>query len=175
MTVPPVVIMGMASAPAGSRTVATAADLARSPAPTWPAGPRRRRAAVGGLGGPRCRSRGRPAARHRHAGLAGPGLAAGRLGRRARHRHGGGTIGQISYLQAIPERDLVVVLLTNAPAPAGLWRDLGGWLFETLADVRMPRVPRPAGPVPDLLPLDRYAGIYERHGARYHITVQTAS
>jgi CubicO group peptidase (beta-lactamase class C family) len=89
--------------------------------------------------------------------------------------HGGGTIGQISFLQAIPERDLVVVLLTNSPTPTGLWHDLGGWLFETLAGVRMPRVPRPDGPVPDLLPLDHYAGRYERLGARFDITIEDGS
>jgi hypothetical protein len=76
----------------------------------------------------------------------------------------------VSFLQAIPDRDLVITLLTNAPTGAALWADLGRWLFETLADVRMPGVPRPADPPPDL-PLASYAGTYERLGVRYEITV----
>jgi CubicO group peptidase (beta-lactamase class C family) len=84
--------------------------------------------------------------------------------------HGGGTIGQHSFLESIPERDLVIALLTNGPTGAALWRDLGRWLFETLADARMPRVPRPADPAPELQ-LEKYAGTYERLGHRYELAV----
>jgi CubicO group peptidase (beta-lactamase class C family) len=88
--------------------------------------------------------------------------------------HGGGTIGQVSFLQAIPERELVIVLLTNAATGGDLWEDLGRWLFETLAGVRMPRVPRPADPPPDIS-LDDYAGTYERLGVRWDVTVEDAT
>ena len=87
--------------------------------------------------------------------------------------HGGGTIGQLSFLQAIPERDLVIVLLTNAMTGSALWEDLGRWLFETLAGVRMPRVPKPADPPPDLS-LENYAGTYERLGVHYDVAIEDA-
>ena len=87
--------------------------------------------------------------------------------------HGGGTIGQASFLQAIPERELVIVLLTNAATGGDLWEDLGRWLFETLAGVRMPRVLRAADPPPDIS-LDDYAGTYERLGVRWDVTVEDA-
>ena len=36
--------------------------------------------------------------------------------------HGGGTIGQLSFLQAVPDEDLVVALLTNSMTGGLLWR-----------------------------------------------------
>ena len=87
--------------------------------------------------------------------------------------HGGGTIGQTSFLQAIPERELVIVLLTNATTGGDLWEDLGRWLFETLANVRMPRVPQAADPPPDIS-LDDYTGTYERLGVRWDVTIEDA-
>jgi CubicO group peptidase (beta-lactamase class C family) len=169
---PPVVIMGMASAPAGSRTVATAADLAAFT----------RAHLAGGIArdGTRLLSAASTRAMQQVQVARPPSVDApltqglGWLladwdGVRV-IGHGGGTIGQVSFLQAIPERDLVVTLLTNSPTGGGLWRDLGRWLFETLAGARMPAVLRPADPPPDL-PLENYAGTCERRGVRYDVTV----
>jgi hypothetical protein len=52
--------------------------------------------------------------------------------------HGGGTIGQVSFLEAVPERELVIALLTNAATGGGLWRHLGNWPYETLATAAAP-------------------------------------
>jgi CubicO group peptidase (beta-lactamase class C family) len=175
--VPPVVIMEMASAPAGSRTVATAAELATFT----------RVHLAGGTAPDGTQLLSAESARAMQQvqvarpptsdapGWQGLGwLLADWDGAQGEARvvgHGGGTIGQVSFLQAIPERDLVIVLLTNAPTGQLLWRDLGRWLFETLADARVPDVPRPADPPPDLQ-LGNYAGTYERLGVRYEVTVE---
>lgn len=85
--------------------------------------------------------------------------------------HGGGTIGQLSFLQAIPEDRLVVALLTNGVTGGLLWRDLGRWLFDELAGVQ-PAEPPKAPAVPPAVDLERYAGTYERLGLRNHVTVE---
>lgn len=79
--------------------------------------------------------------------------------------HGGMTIGQISSLHAVPEERLVLVLLTNSSTGGKLWLDLGSWLFEGLAGLKMATVPEPP-PAPPRLPLARYTGTYERLGVR---------
>ncbi|HEX2851138.1 MAG TPA: serine hydrolase domain-containing protein [Acidimicrobiales bacterium] len=84
--------------------------------------------------------------------------------------HGGGTIGQLSFLEALPDDGLVVALLTNSMTGGLLWRDLGRWLFEELAGVRMPSPPKAPDPAPEL-DLSVYAGTYERLGVRYRIEV----
>jgi CubicO group peptidase (beta-lactamase class C family) len=85
--------------------------------------------------------------------------------------HGGGTIGQLSFLQAIPEDRLVVALLTNGVSGGLLWRDLARWLFDELAGVQPAEAPKvPA--VPPALNLERYAGTYERLGVRNTVTVE---
>jgi hypothetical protein len=85
--------------------------------------------------------------------------------------HGGGTIGQTSFLMAIPGRELVVALLTNSEHGDLLWENLARWLFAELADTRMPGVPPAADPPPDL-PLTDYAGSYERLGVRSEIAAE---
>lgn len=82
--------------------------------------------------------------------------------------HGGGTIGQLSFLQVLPERPFGVVLLTNATTGALLWADLGRWLFAELAGVEMARPPTPADPAPDL-DLEVYTGTFERLGVRIEV------
>ncbi len=82
--------------------------------------------------------------------------------------HGGGTIGQLSFLEVMPDDGLAVVLLTNAPSGARLWRDLGQYVFQALAGVEMPGPVRPTGEAPRL-PLNLYAGAYERLSQRVEI------
>lgn len=173
--VPPVVIMAMASAPAGSRTVATAADLATFA----------RLHLAGGIArdGTRLLSAGSTHAMQQPQ-LARPPSSDAPLSQglgwlladwdgAAVIGHGGETIGQVSFLQAIPEHDLVVALLTNSWAGERLWRDLSRWLFETLAGLRVPRIPLPADPPPDL-ELSQYAGTYERLDVRHEVSVRDA-
>jgi CubicO group peptidase (beta-lactamase class C family) len=79
--------------------------------------------------------------------------------------HGGGTNdGQLSMLEAIPERRFALCLLTNCSTGPFLWRDLGGYLFKELAGVSIPEMPKPpAEPAPiDLAP---YEGKYENAAA----------
>jgi hypothetical protein len=75
--------------------------------------------------------------------------------------HGGGTIGQYSFMQVMPDRKFGVILLTNAPGGALLWRDLGRWIFDELAGVKMPELPKPTD-APPKLDLAKYAGTYRR-------------
>jgi CubicO group peptidase (beta-lactamase class C family) len=85
--------------------------------------------------------------------------------------HGGGTIGQLSFLEAIPEDGLVVALLTNGMSGGLLWRDLARWLFDELAGVQPALAPKvPANP--PALNLERYAGTYERLGLRNTVTLE---
>lgn len=75
--------------------------------------------------------------------------------------HGGGTFGQLSFLQVLPDRRLAVCLLTNASTGGLLWRDLGRWLFDELAGVALPRSPVPPEE-PSELDLAGYTGTYRR-------------
>jgi CubicO group peptidase (beta-lactamase class C family) len=175
LTVPPAVIMGMAGAPAGSRTVATAADLATFARVHLNGGTTRDGTQLLSAASARAMQQvqvTRPAVSDAPMSQGLGWILADWDGTRV-IGHDGETIGQLSFLQAVPERDLVVVLLTNSPTGARLWQDLGRWLFDTLAGARMPRVPRPADP-PPALELDRYAGLYERLGYHYDIRVQDA-
>jgi CubicO group peptidase (beta-lactamase class C family) len=171
--VPPLVIMEYASAPAGSRTVATAAELAKFTRVHLSGGRLRDGSQLLSADSARAMQ---------EVQLARPPSVDAPLwqglgwlledwdGVRV-IGHGGGTVGQTSFLQAIPERDLIITLLTNSEEGGLLWRDLGRWLFETLADVSMPRISQPPDPAPDL-PLENYAGAYERLGVRQEITVE---
>ena len=173
--VPPVVVMEAASVPAGSRTVATAAELAGFVRMHLAGGAATDGTRVLSAQSVRAMTQvqlARPSGSDAPASQGLGWLMAEWDGLRI-IGHGGGTIGQTSFLQAIPERELVIVLLTNAATGGDLWEDLGRWLFETLAGVRMPRVLRAADPPPDIS-LDDYAGTYERLGVRWDVTVEDA-
>src|SRR5439155_26870934 len=83
--------------------------------------------------------------------------------------HGGGTIGQLSFLQVLPDRRIGVVLLTNSMTGGLLWRDPGRYLFEELADITPPVPPKAADPRPNL-DLRPYVGTYKRHGIETQVT-----
>jgi CubicO group peptidase (beta-lactamase class C family) len=171
--VPPTVVMETAAIPAGSRTTATAADLVRFV----------QMHLDGGLGanGERVLS-GESVRKMQEVQVTRPEISTGSStqglgwlmadwGGRKVIGHGGGTIGQLSFLQAVPEENLVVALVTNSATGAMLWRDLGRWLFEELAGVQMAGVPQPGDPAPEL-PLERYAGRYERLGVGHIVSVE---
>lgn len=88
-------------------------------------------------------------------------------------RHGGGTIGQLSFLEILPDDNFGVCLLTNAATGGLLWRDLGRYLFGDFAGVVPPTVAKPP-PDPPELELDAYAGTYERLGATYDVRPASA-
>ena len=85
--------------------------------------------------------------------------------------HGGGTNGQLSFLEVLPDEALSVVLLTNSSSGGLLWRDLGAYLFDRLAGVHVPGPIRPTGVAPDL-PLSKYEGTYERLSQRYEVFLE---
>jgi CubicO group peptidase (beta-lactamase class C family) len=88
-------------------------------------------------------------------------------GERVLH-HNGGTVGQLAFLYALPDRPFAICLLTNSDTGNRLWRDLARWLFRRAAGVEMPSPPGPAAPPPDL-DLGRYTGTYERLSHRFEV------
>lgn len=85
--------------------------------------------------------------------------------------HGGGTMGQLSYLHALPDRRFAVCLLTNSMTGGFLWQDLGRALFDELAGVPMPSVPKPSAEPPSV-DLDRLVGTYARLGSETEVRVE---
>lgn len=78
--------------------------------------------------------------------------------------HSGATIGQRAWLIAVPGARVALALLTNGGDGESLWRALAEPLLRELADFTMPGLP----PVRDDVEVDpaRFAGVYERAGAR---------
>jgi CubicO group peptidase (beta-lactamase class C family) len=170
--VPPVVLMNRALVPAGSRTTATARDV---------------------LGFVRCHlDGGRSSGGHEVLSAAGVtamqqpeadfpprgvfdkmGLSwfLGTWDGTRVLGHGGGTIGQLSFMFVLPDSRFAVCLLTNATSGGLLWRELAPQVFGELAGVRMPEPPKPADP-PPALDLTAYTGTYARLGAVCEITVE---
>ncbi len=171
--VPPTVVMEYAQAPAGSLTTATASELVRfvqmhlnhgeAPDGNSVLSPESVRAMqqvqVGMLG-----MEGRPASM-------GLGWMMQEWDGKRVIGHGGGTIGQVSFLQCMPEEGLVIALLTNSASGGAMWRDLGRWLFEELAGAHMPEPLKPPPTSPEV-DLSRYAGTYERLGVRQVLSVE---
>jgi CubicO group peptidase (beta-lactamase class C family) len=170
--VPPVVVMEYAHAPAGSMTTATAAELVRFTqmhlrGGTGPDGGQvLSKASVGAMQQVQLR---RPPTSTAPL-TQGLGWLMEEWDGQRVIGHDGGTIGQLSFLHAVPDADLVVALLTNSMTGGLLWRDLARWLFEELVGMRMPDTPAAADPAADVA-LDRYAGTYQRLGVRHLITV----
>lgn len=84
--------------------------------------------------------------------------------------HTGGTIGQLAFLFALPDRQFAVCLLTNSDTGGRLWRDLATWLFASLAEVKISKVPA-APATPAALDLAKYAGVYDRVSCRLEVDV----
>jgi CubicO group peptidase (beta-lactamase class C family) len=84
--------------------------------------------------------------------------------------HGGGTLGQLSHLQVLPDLPLALVILTNGLGGGMLGLSLIETVFERLAGASVPKPPVPADPQPDL-DLSRYEGHYERTGVSVDVAV----
>jgi CubicO group peptidase (beta-lactamase class C family) len=82
--------------------------------------------------------------------------------------HDGNTIGQSAFLRVVPDAGIAVALMTNGGHTQDLYHELMGHLLQELAGIRIPEPPEPLSEPP---PLDagRYAGVYERVGARWEI------
>jgi len=171
--VPPSVVMEYSSVPAGSRTVSTAAELVRFVQMHLHGGRT--------LDGRQILSEASAQAMQQEQ-LARPGAVGDRPAQGLGWMmdewsgtkmigHGGGTIGQVSFLHALPERDLIVVLLTNSMTGGRLWDDLGRWLLEDLVGVSIPSVPKPPDPAPEF-DAAALTGTYERLGVRNTVRVE---
>ena len=165
---PPVVLMQYAQAPAGSRTTATAAELVRfvqmhlhsglSPDGDKVLSP----ASAAAMQEVQVT---RPLLTTSPLAAQGLGWALQQWDDKRVIGHGGGTIGQLSFLQCVPEEQLVVALFTNSATGGKVWLELGRWLFDQLAGVEMARALEPPQ-TPPRLNLARYTGTYERLGVR---------
>ena len=84
--------------------------------------------------------------------------------------HGGGTFGQLSYMQVLPDRRQAVCILTNSTSGGLLIRDLARSVWQDLAGVTPTEVPERPGPAPDL-DLEPYTGKYSRYGTDVTVTI----
>ncbi len=80
--------------------------------------------------------------------------------------HDGGTLGQLTYLRAFPQKKKAFALFTNAPS-LGLYDAIEAHLMETLVGEKLPDQPAAETWTPDVA---RYAGTYENVGARYTVS-----
>ncbi len=85
--------------------------------------------------------------------------------------HGGGTIGQQSFLHVLPDRRFAVVLLTNSTGGGFLWRDLGRYVVSEFAGVHMPELPK-LPEVPPKVDLTKYVGEYRRLAIEMDLTTE---
>ena len=83
--------------------------------------------------------------------------------------HGGGTLGQLSHLQVLPDRRLALVVLTNGLGGGGLGLALIASIFERMAGAEIPPTPSSPTPTP-VLELSNYVGRYERIGTLVEVT-----
>jgi CubicO group peptidase (beta-lactamase class C family) len=166
--VPPSVLVGRYSVPAGGRTSASAADVLRFVRMHIDKG----RASDGsivvseaGIAAMRTPSLPLIGNENSHIGL---GWLVADWGDETCLFHTGGTIGQLSFVCVLPDRPFAVCLLTNSDTGGELWRELGSWVFETVAGIGMPKVPKPPA-VPPSIDLARYAAVYERLTQRFDV------
>jgi CubicO group peptidase (beta-lactamase class C family) len=83
--------------------------------------------------------------------------------------HDGATVGQQAYLRIVPDRDLVVVLLTNGGGMGALFGDLIRPLLTELAGATLnPDATLPPSPVD--ADASAFLGTFERSGIRIEIT-----
>jgi len=73
--------------------------------------------------------------------------------------HGGGTVGQVSLLMIVPERQFVIVIFTNANQGGGVTSDVSRWALEKYLGIPKSKEPIPIeSSVTDLTPyVGRYA------------------
>jgi CubicO group peptidase (beta-lactamase class C family) len=167
--VPPNVMMGFSHAPAGSMTTSTPAEVLAFVRMHLNGGKAKDRTQV--LSAESVQAMQQPQAKFPRTTL-GSGMGLGWLlsewdGERV-IGHGGGTIGQLSFLQILPDRPFAVCLLTNCMTGGLLWRDLSRYLYPEFADVTPTALPlEPAVP----LKIDRtkYTGTFKRHGLEVEV------
>ncbi|NUR91233.1 MAG: serine hydrolase, partial [Nonomuraea sp.] len=85
--------------------------------------------------------------------------------------HGGNTIGQHAMLWAIPDTGTVVAVSVNGGHSGAFTHAVATELFAELDGIDVPPVLGPPA-TPVEVDIERYAGLYERVGARMTITVR---
>ncbi len=80
--------------------------------------------------------------------------------------HDGGTIGFVSRLAIYPDRDTVLVVLTNGEGGSAVLAAVQDWFNRTVLGAS-PASPRAPGPWDG--DLDRYVGVYENPGESRHV------
>lgn len=83
--------------------------------------------------------------------------------------HDGNTLGQASFLRMVPERGVVVALLTNGGNAHALYRDVVGHALVELAGVQLPALPVPPAD-PPRIDASRYVGVYSSRVADLTVT-----
>ena len=86
--------------------------------------------------------------------------------------HGGGTNGQTSTLELIPERNFAVIVLTNADRGGALCKDVTNWILEHVLGLRQ------AEPTPHELPPEQlvaYVGRYETRLNTVELTISESA
>jgi len=82
--------------------------------------------------------------------------------------HDGGTVGQYAFLRILPRPKMAVALLTNGGDARGLYREIHGAIFSSLAGIRPVQPPKPAKKIS--VDLGRFTGVYENVGSRTEVT-----
>jgi CubicO group peptidase (beta-lactamase class C family) len=82
--------------------------------------------------------------------------------------HGGGTIGQLSFLQVLPDRPFAVCLLTNCMTGGLLWSDLSRYLYPEFAGVMPNALPLEPAVAPKL-DRTKYTGTFKRFGMQVEV------
>ena len=85
--------------------------------------------------------------------------------------HGGGTLGQTSLLQVLPDRRVAVSILSNGPGGGLLNQSVVRDLFGAVGDVDVPAEPVSSGE-PPTLDLTLYEGTYENIAMRVDVAVK---
>lgn len=170
-TVAPVWTLGHCSAPAGSLTCATAADVVRFAKMHLDDG----RAADGTqvLSPASVKAMQQPQAdipdRHTLGDSWGLGWFLMDWDGKRVIGHDGGTIGQAAFLRVCPEANLAVSLVTNGGKAGEVFRSLFDEVFQAFAGVSVPKRPTPLEDPADV-DLSRYEGRFVRHNVTVDIT-----
>jgi CubicO group peptidase (beta-lactamase class C family) len=82
----------------------------------------------------------------------------------------GSTIGQSARLRILPDSNIAISMLTNGGPRDSFYRQTFNEILSELGAVTIPDLPRP-DPALRLDP-SRYAGVYQRPGARYEVTAE---
>jgi CubicO group peptidase (beta-lactamase class C family) len=167
--VPPNVMMGFSHAPAGSMTTSTPSEVLTFVRLHLNGGKARDTTQV--LSASSVQAMQQPQAKFPRTAL-GSGMGLGwMLGEWDGERvigHGGGTIGQLSFLQILPDRPFAVCLLTNCMTGGQLWRDLSRYLYPEFAGVTPTELPKEPA-VPPKVDVSKYPGTYSRFGWEYEV------